>query len=183
VNFEEVVLKVVEILNRINIPYFLTGALAVVYYGEPRTTQDIDIVVEIQDKDIITLIKNFRSDFIISEESIKVAIRDRTMFNVLHKDMNFKIDFWVLGDDEFSRERILKRSKKNILGTEMYLPNAEDVIISKLEWFKMSNLDKHYFDAFGVYRIQKGNLDLEYINQWCKKKSVLKIWEKLRKEK
>ncbi|MDH5186594.1 MAG: hypothetical protein OEW70_05960 [candidate division WOR-3 bacterium] len=181
-NFEEVVLKAVEILNRINISYFLTGALAVVYYGEPRTTQDIDIVVEIQEKDIATLIKNFSDDFIIHEESIRAALRDRTMFNVLHKDMEFKVDFWILGDDEFSRERFLERSKKNILGTEMYLPSAEDVIISKLEWFKVSDIDKHYFDALGIYRIQKGNLDLDYINKWCKKKSVIKIWEKIQKE-
>ena len=64
----------------------------------------------------------------------------------------------------------------------MSLPTAEDVVISKLEWFKISDIDKHYFDALGIYRIQGENLDIEYITRWCSKKSIIKIWEKIQEE-
>ena len=181
-DIEAVTLKVVEILNRINIPYLVTGALSVVYYGEPRTTHDIDLVVQIKEKDISTIIKNFQDDFFISEESIRASIREGGMFNAVHKDTNFKVDFWILGADEFSSERFTRRIQTKILGTTMYLPTEEDVIINKLEWFKMSDIDKHYFDALGIYRIQGEKLDKEYINYWCKKKSTLKIWESISKE-
>lgn len=181
-NFEEVVLEVIEILNRMEIPYFLTGALAVDYYGEPRTTHDIDLVIEISKKDINVMIKNFQNDFFISEESIKVAIQEKSMFNAVHKETGFKVDFWMLGDDAFSKEMFTRRIKTRVLGTEMSLPTAEDVVIAKLEWFKTSDIDKHYFDALGIYRIQGENLDIEYVTRWCSKKSIIKIWEKIQEE-
>ena len=181
-NFEKVTLKAIEILDRINIPYFVTGALAVVYYGEPRTTHDIDLVVEIKEKNIDTLVKNFKKEFFIDEISITTAIQENSMFNIVHKDTGFKVDFWMLGEDNFSKERFARRTQVKILNTKIYLPTPEDVIIKKLEWYKMSDIDKHYFDAVGVYRIQKEKLDNNYIISWCRHKSVLNIWEKMQKE-
>ncbi|MGB9721405.1 MAG: hypothetical protein ACPL28_08020 [bacterium] len=181
-NFEEVVLKVIEILNQMDIPYFFTGAIAVVYYGEPRTTHDIDLVIVIKDSDVNTMIVNFEKEFFIDEVSIESAIKEKSMFNAMHKETGFKVDFWILGDDDFNQKRFMRRVKVEILGTTMYLPTAEDAIISKLEWFKMSDIDKHYFDALGIYRIQKEKLDMQYIDSWCKQKSTLEMWEKIQKE-
>lgn len=181
-NFEEVFLEVIEILNRTKIPYSLTGALAVDYYGEPRTTHDIDLVIEISEKDADVMIKNFQNDFFISGESIKAAIQEKSMFNAVHKETGFKVDFWMLGDDAFSKKMFARRIKTKILGTIMSLPTAEDIVITKLEWFKNSDIDKHYFDVLGIYRIQGENLDIEYITRWCSKKSIIKIWEKIQEE-
>lgn len=181
-NFDEVVLKVVEILNKMDIPYFLTGAMAVVYYGEPRTTYDIDLVIVMKNSDVKPMIENFEKEFFIDEISIETAIKEKSMFKAMHKETGFKVDFWILGDDDFSKKRFMRRVKVEILGTAMYLPSAKDAIISKLEWFKMSDIDKHYFDALGIYRIQKENLDMEYINNWCQKKSISEYWLKIQKE-
>lgn len=178
-NFEEVVLRVVNILNQQNIPYFVTGALAVVYYGEPRTTHDIDLVIEISNKDIDILVKLFEQEFSIDRVSIKAAIKEKSMFNAVHKDTGFKIDFWMVGDDAFYKKRFARRVHVYVLGTTMYLPTPEDVIVSKLEWFKMSEIDKHYFDALGVYRIQKGKLDVDYVDKWCTQKSTASIWKEI----
>lgn len=181
-NFDEVVFKVVDILTRINIPYLITGAVAVVYYGEIRTTHDIDLVVEINENDIKTLVQNFEPDFFIDETSIQNAIQEKSMFNALHKDTNYKVDFWTLTNDEYSRQRFLRRVKVNILGKTMFLPTPEDLIITKLEWFRQSDIDKHYLDAVGIYRIQKENLDKNYITYWCQKKSLLDLWQKIQNE-
>lgn len=181
-NFDEVVLKVVALLNKMDIPYFLTGAMAVVYYGEPRTTHDIDLVIVIKNSDVNTMIENFEKEFFIDERSIETAIDEKSMFNAVHKETGFKVDFWILGDDDFNKKRFMRRVKVEILGTTMYLPSAEDAIISKLEWYKMSDIDKHYFDALGIYRIQKGKLDMDYVTLWCRKKSILEYWLKIQKE-
>lgn len=178
-NYEEVVLKVVEILNRLDIPYFLTGAMAVVYYGEPRTTHDIDLMVEMKDEDVATLATCLEADFSIDQESISIARREGSMFNAIHKDTGFKVDFWMLGNDDFDRTRFARRVRVNILGTVIYLPTAEDAIISKLAWFKMSDIDKHYFDALGIYRIQKEKLDMEYISHWANLKSIMEFWKRI----
>lgn len=181
-NFEEVVLKVVEILNQMDIPYFFTGALAVVYYGEPRTTHDIDLVIAMKVNDVNAMIVNFEKDFFIDEVSIETAIKEKSMFNAMHKETGFKVDLWILGNDDFNKMRFSRRVKVEILGTAMYLPTAEDAIISKLEWYKISDIDKHYFDALGIYRVQKGDLNIEYINKWCERKSIRELWEKIRGE-
>ena len=181
-NFDEVVLKVIENLNKMDIPYFLTGAMAVVYYGEPRTTHDIDLVIAMKNSDVSTMIMNFEEDFFIDEVSIKTAIKEKSMFNAMHKETGFKVDFWILGDDDFSKKRFMRRVKVEILGTTMYLPTAEDAIISKLEWYKKSDIDKHFFDALGIYRIQREKLDMEYINNWCQKKSISEYWLEIQKE-
>lgn len=181
-NFDEVILKVVEILNQTKIPYFLTGAVAVIYYGEIRTTHDIDLVVAIKEKDIKTIVQNFEQDFFIDEISIKNAMQKQSMFNALHKDDNYKVDFWILSNDDYSRERFLRRVKVTIFNKTMFLPTPEDLIITKLEWFKQTDIDKHYFDVLGIYRIQKENLDKNYITNWCKKKSLLDLWQKIQTE-
>lgn len=178
-NLDEVVLRVVEILNKMDIPYFLTGAMAVVYYGEPRTTHDIDLIIVVKESDVNLMVINFEQDFYIDEFSIRTAIEEKDMFNAVHKETGFKVDFWILGEDDYNKERFKRRVQVNVLGTKIYLPTAEDAIISKLEWFKMSDIDKHYYDSLGIYRIQKGNLDIDYINNWWQKKSISKLWEKI----
>ncbi|MEO0103665.1 MAG: hypothetical protein ABIK40_05265 [candidate division WOR-3 bacterium] len=179
---EEVIKKVINILDKLNIPYLLTGALSVVYYGEPRATHDIDLVIQIKEDDITLLMKGFQDNFFIDEESIRNALKERSMFNAVHKDTNFKVDFWILTEDKFNKEMFNRRVKRNILGIEIYLPTPEDVIINKLEWFKMSNIDKHYYDALSVYCVQKDNLDIEYIKNCCKAKSILEIFERMEEE-
>ena len=178
-NYEDVVLRVIEILNRLDIPYFLTGAMAVVYYGEPRTTHDIDLIVEMKDEDVAALATSLEGDFALDEESISMARREGSMFNAVHKDTGFKVDFWMLGNDDFDRTRFARRVRVNILGTVIFLPTAEDAIISKLAWFKMSDIDKHYFDALGIYRIQKEKLDIEYINHWVNINSTIEFWKRI----
>ena len=67
--------KVVGVLEQLEIPYLVTGAVAAMAYGEPRLTNDIDIVAAIEEKHIADLLKAFPSDeFYISEETAKEAI-------------------------------------------------------------------------------------------------------------
>jgi len=178
-NFEQVTLNVVEKLNQSKISYMLTGALAVNYYGEPRTTHDIDLVVQIAENDIPVLIMLFEEDFFIDDESIRIALKEDSMFNIIHKEIGLKVDFWICGNDEFAREEFKHRIKVKALETEMWFPIAEDVIIRKLDWYKSSDIDKHYLDALGIFRIQKENLDTGYVTQWVSRKSTIKIWQKI----
>uniref|UniRef100_A0A7C6A8K0 Nucleotidyltransferase family protein n=1 Tax=candidate division WOR-3 bacterium TaxID=2052148 RepID=A0A7C6A8K0_UNCW3 len=180
--FEQLAVTVAENLQKSKIPYMITGALAVNYHGNPRMTHDIDLVAQITNLDIPKIKELFNNEFFVSEESINAALREFSMFNIIHKDTGLKIDFWILKGDEYSQEAFARRKLYPYQEIKISLATPEDMIISKLEWFKLSDIDKHYFDALGIYRIQKGNLDLDYINKWCKEKSVLKIWEKIRKE-
>jgi hypothetical protein len=160
----------------------LTGGLAVVYYGAPRTTHDIDVVILISPADIARIKDMLEPDFLVDEESIKAALREGSMFNAVHDETGFKVDFWMLKPDEYDRARFSRRVQVSVLGVAMSLPTAEDVIITKLDWFKQSEVDKHFSDARGIVAIQKGSLDTAYIARWCEAKSVLDLWHRLQRE-
>jgi hypothetical protein len=177
--YEAVLLKTVDVLARLRIPYMLTGALAVIYYGEPRTTHDIDLVAAISAADIARTKTELEPDFSVDEESIKAALREGSMFNAIHEDTGFKVDFWMLGRDEYDVARFSRRVQVKVLGVTMSLPTAEDVIIGKLNWFRQSDMDKHFSDALGVYRVQAGRLDRSYIEQWCGRQNTLHLWQRL----
>ena len=87
--------KVIEILNKLNLPYMITGAYAVSFYGEPRATYGIGLIIKIGLKDVEDFYNSFENKFYISRESINQAIEHKSMFNIIHFESNIKIDFWL----------------------------------------------------------------------------------------
>jgi hypothetical protein len=83
----------VEVLERLQIPYLVTGAIASIAYGEPRLTNGIDIVADIKRHHIQGLVEAFPScDFNVSEEAVRAAVRHRGQFNILHPSSGLKVD-------------------------------------------------------------------------------------------
>jgi hypothetical protein len=179
--FEQVAILSVEYLEKEKIPYMMTGALVVNYHGKPRMTHDIDFVVNITNKEIQKITELFNKDFFISEGSIRSALAENSMFNIIHKETGSKIDFWILKDDEYNKTAFARRKSYPYQEKEISLATPEDTIISKLEWYKMSDVEKHYFDAVNIYCIQGNNLDKNYITDWCQKKSLTELWRKIQK--
>lgn len=180
--FETALTQVAEALNRLNLPYMLTGAVAVTYYGAPRTTHDIDVVILIAPADIARIKSALEPTFSIDLESIKAALREVSSFNAIHEETGFKVDFWLLKDGEYDQTAFARRVRARLLGEDMFLPTPEDVIVAKLEWYRMSDIDKHYSDAQGVAAVQKGQLDAAYITRWCKAKSLSDLWHRIERE-
>ncbi|MFH1541712.1 MAG: hypothetical protein ABIE84_01310 [bacterium] len=168
-NEAEVLRKVIADLEELKIPYALTGGLAVSFYGRPRSTHDFDIIVQIPSGPsyIKKLLAAFGKEFYISEEGIIDAVLHQTMFNIIHHETGLKIDMWILKDSEYDREAFGRRKKMAALGTGISILAAEDMILNKLQWYKVSEIDKHLNDVRGVCEIQKGSLDKEYLKKWA----------------
>ena len=181
-DFEVVLLRVVDVFGRSRIPYMLTGGLAVVYYGAPRTTHDIDVVILISPADITRIKGMLEPDFLVDEESIRAALREGSMFNAIHDESGFKVDFWMRKGDDYGREAFARRKQYPYDHSLLSIATPEDVIITKLEWHRLSDIDKHYSDALGVYAVQKGSLDTAYIARWCEAKSLLDLWCRLQRD-
>jgi hypothetical protein len=180
--FETALTQVTGILNRLNLPYMLTGAVAVTYYGEPRTTHDIDIVILIAATDIARMKKALEPTFSVDETSIRAALREGSAFNAIHEETGLKVDFWMLKGGEYDRSAFGRRVSVRLLGVEMFLQAPEDVIITKLVWHRLSDVDKHYFDARGVAAVQRGRFDLEYLARWCESLYVSEFWHRIQHE-
>jgi hypothetical protein len=180
--FEELAVMIARRLSDAEIPYMLTGALAVNFYGKPRMTHDVDIVILITARDAQQVRQLFDQDFFVQEESIKAALREVSMFNIIHKDTGLKVDLWMRKDDDYSREALKRRVCVAYGQAQICLASAEDTIITKLDWYKMSDIGKHFSDAQGIYRIQKETLDVEYITRWCAAKGLADLWTKIQAE-
>lgn len=178
----DVLLLVCETLDKLKIDYMLIGAYAVSFYGRPRTTHDIDLNIVISFQDAKRIYDSFKDGFYVSKEAIDEAIECRSMFNIICNETMDKVDFWIIKDDEFDSARFARRKREKIREKSIFISSPEDTILTKLDWYKKSNIQKHYDDAFGIFQIQAGKLDLDYIRKWAKKLSFLETVTELIKK-
>lgn len=176
-------LKAITSFLKINkIPYMITGAWSAIYYGRPRASHDIDFVLELPSQDqkkAISVFEKLPETFFVQTESIKEAIDQRSIFNVIHLPSALKLDFWILTDDLFDKSRFSRRVKVKILGQPMNMASAEDTILQKLRWYKIGKIEKHLIDAAFVYQIQKNNLNKEYLADWARRLGLGKYLRQL----
>ena len=179
---EEVIKKVTLIFEEKTIPYMLTGGIAVNYYGRPRFTHDVDFVIQVRLKDAEEITRLFKKEFYVAIEGIVDAIEHQTMFNLVHLETGFKVDCWISKAEEYAQASFARRREEIIFDQAISISSPEDLIISKLDWYKKSGAQKHYEDVLGIFEIQKGRLDLNYIRKWAKHFSFLDMVEELLKK-
>jgi hypothetical protein len=167
--------------NDLEIPYFVTGSMASFLYGEPRLTQDIDIVADIQESHIPALLRSFpATEFYIDEFSIRRAILARSQFNIIHPSSGNKIDVIIPQEGPFDLGRFeRRRSVRTPDGLTIQYSSPEDIIISKLEFYREGRSDKHLRDIAGIIKISGEELDLGYIASVTQGKGLRRIWEEL----
>ncbi len=166
------------ILNALEIPYFVTGSQASIVYGEPRFTNDVDIVIELGIMQIPAFLKSFqRDDFYLSESAVQSAVERRGMFNLIDSMTGGKIDFIVAKNSDFERSRFARVRKLEFSATEsVSFASPEDVILKKMQWFMKDHSDRHVRDILGILRIQKDTVDLSYIQFWLQTLGVNDVW-------
>jgi len=178
---ENLLIKIASILRKFNIPYLVTGGIAVTVWGRPRTTFDIDIVVELKKADIFPLLKSLRAFSkvgYVDEEAAKQALKEKGEFNFIHPNTGLKVDFWVKKDTIFSEEEFKRKIVKKIKGEKIYFISPEDLILEKLLWYKQTSSTRQTEDIESILRISK--IDLGYIEKWAKKQSTLAIFRKIK---
>lgn len=175
----ELLEQVVLTFERLQIPYLITGSVASMAYGEPRLTNDIDLVAAIESKQIPELLAAFPSpSFYLSDEAMRAAITRQTQFNIIHPASGLKIDVMVRKDTPFDRSRFARA--RTLRPTETYpaaFASAEDVIIKKLEYYKAGGSDKHLRDITGMVKISGNEIDHAYIAEWADRLGLRAIWD------
>ncbi len=175
----DLLLEVTRRLDTLKVPYLITGGIAVSLWGKPRFTEDIDLIIGAQINNSKEIFKAFENDFYLSEEAITKALSFGGEFNIIHNKSGLKVDFWI-SKDEFTRLRFKNKKKKKLEGKPLFFSSAEDLILSKLLWFKESQSTRHLEDIVSIVKVQDKNLNYQYIRGWAKKLSVLEIFEELK---
>lgn len=160
-------------LERLDIPYYIGGSVASSTFGLPRATMDIDIVADIQKSHVKSLTAALQKEYYIDPDVLLRAIDRKSSFNIIHLGTMMKIDVFVLQNRPFDRQAF-QRKKLDALGEEpgeakFYFSSAEDIILSKLEWFKTGGevSERQWNDVIGVLKVQGDALDMDYLNKWA----------------
>lgn len=171
--------KVVEVFENLEIPYVVTGSVASMAYGEPRLTNDIDIVADIVEEQIPKIVAAFPADeFYLNKQAIREAIGHRNQFNIIHPGSGLKVDIILKQDTPFDNSRFGRA--RRIHPAESYQASfaaPEDVIIKKMEYYKEGGSDKHLRDITGILKISGEELDREYIAGWAQRLGLSEIWD------
>lgn len=182
---QELLTTVAAALDRLGIPYMLTGSVASSLYGEPRLTHDIDVIVRLAAEDAPRLAGSFRQPryYLDSADAIAEVVREASMFNLIDTESGDKVDFWILTASPFDDERFRRRVKVALFGASVWVPSPEDVILSKLSWSALAGgSEKQFQDALRVFEVQRASLDLSYCEKWAAHLGVTATWERLRAE-
>jgi hypothetical protein len=173
VNEQILLLDCVRRLNGAGVEYMLTGSMASNAWGIPRTTHDLDFVIQLPPSEVATFAGAFADpDYYLDERSIREAYRPPHQFNLIHVTSALKADFWLLGPDPFEQEMFARRVQDKWLGEVIWLATAEDVILHKLYWNKLTPSDRQLGDVAGVIQVQRGKLDEIYLRQWAEQLGV-----------
>ena len=174
---------IAHFLDAKKIPYMITGSWSSIYYGRPRASHDIDFVIELPIRDIDKTTQDFSrltDNFMVDIDTIKEAVENKSQFQVIHLPTMLKMDFWILTDQEFDKNRFSRRKKIKLFGDMMVMATPEDTIIQKLIWFSRGEIEKHLVDAAFVLQIQGKRLDQVYLQRWIKKLKLTKYYEMLK---
>lgn len=176
----EVLKDVTGRLDRAGIAYMITGSIATNFYTVPRMTRDIDIVVELAEDDLGRFISLFESDFYLDPETVREAVKNRGMFNVIQNEYVIKIDFIVRKDSRYRRREFSRRKKVTVDDQRLYLVAPEDLILSKLEWAKDSRSEIQLSDVRNLLKSLK-KLDQRYLTRWAKELGIAALYREVSK--
>jgi hypothetical protein len=182
---------VVAELERLGVRYYIGGSVAGSSYGYSRMTQDVDVVAELQMEHVKPLVESLQEAYYVNANTVADAIARRSCFNLIHNKTYFKIDIFASKNRDYNRaafQRIRKRALvKENPATEFFVASAEDVILSKLEWYRLGDeaSDRQWTDILKILEVQQHQVDRVYLQKWAVELDVSdllnKAWLELEK--
>lgn len=164
------------LLANAEVAYMIVGSIASTYHGPPRTTQDVDVVVELDDRSVSRLLESVdRGRYYVPDALAHAAVARGGQFNLVDLRTGWKIDLIVRRDRPFSREEFARRQRVVVEGVEAFMATAEDTVLSKLEWARMSESDRQVGDAASVLAVAGDQIDDTYLDRWAETLGIAKL--------
>lgn len=168
-------------LEQASIPYMVVGSFASNLHGMGRGTQDIDILISAGAEQIRTLLRNLpESTYYFDLDTALEACRRKSMFNVLDMNEGWKVDLIFQKPSPYHAQAFQRRMPAEIEKVPLMAATAEDTIVSKLEWAKLSDSSRQLEDVAGILKVQGNSLDRQYIDKWVHELGLDSQWERAR---
>lgn len=170
----------IEPLERIGVPYMVTGAVASVIYGDPRFTRDIDIVLALEVADLAKLESVFEGgDFYVPPREVLEAECGRVeggRFNVIHRGTALRADIYLAGSDPLHAWAFDRRLRIEVDEVDVWVAPIEYVILRKLQYYELSDSDRHLRDIAMMLRISGEKVDQESLTAWLSRLDLTDIY-------
>lgn len=166
----EVALRVAEALERLGVAYFLGGSLASSIQGEPRATNDIDLVVELPPGKVRALAGALGDEFDVDEQALADALRAGRSWNIFYLPLVMKVDLFPKGHAPFDESEFARRRPVELApGKRLFVKSPEDSILRKLLWFRQGGevSTQQWRDVLEILRVGAATLDREYLARWA----------------
>jgi hypothetical protein len=164
---------VAETLDELGVPYHIGGSIASTAFGIVRATNDADLIADLPAEVVSSFVTRLEAEYYVDEAAVRSAVSRRAGFNLIHLSTMLKVDVFVSRQTEFDRQ-VLARRVDVALSTDpdarrFPLSSPEDVILSKLDWFRRGGgtSERQWGDILGVIRVQSTDLDAAYLTRWA----------------
>jgi hypothetical protein len=168
-------------LEAASIEYMVVGSLASSFHGEPRTTLDIDIVIDPTAESLRRFVDSLpRGDYYVDENAAAEAFQRRSSFNVIELATSGKVDLIVRRDRPFSRTELERRVVRRLFDRDIPIATAEDTVIAKLEWAKAGESERQLRDVARILAVSGNVLDQGYLDRWIGQLDLEDAWDQAR---
>jgi hypothetical protein len=188
-SFENFLKMILSVLEQAGIDYMIGGAVAVWPWGEPRSTQDIDIVIHLGLEQINPLSEALEGvDIYLPPDIILENLHETRVdlpINAIHGASGYKAEMFLLREGDELRKAAFQRRVKVDFGSEIgeiFIHSPEDLIIYKMLYYSLSQQTKHIRDIGSIIKTRGDELDYEYIEKWAAIKQLTRIWQAIRRE-
>jgi hypothetical protein len=178
-NSNQLVLKVLRVLEKHDVDYMVVGSLSSNAYGIARSTKDADFVIELGDRSIAPVSADLLPELKLDPQMVLESVTLTSRFIARTDDSAFKIELFLLTNDPHDQARFTRRQSQPFLEATAMLPTPEDVVIQKLRWFGRIRRAKDLDDCRNVLAVSRPLLNLDYIRGWCDQHGTREQFEKL----
>jgi hypothetical protein len=176
-NATDVLRRITTALDDAHIDYMLTGSFASAYHGAPRSTQDIDFVIQATPEQLKALVQVLpETQYYVDLTGALEAHRRQSMFNVIDLDSGWKIDCMLRKSRPFSVEEFSRRHRVILHGVSIFITSIEDLIVAKLEWSRLAQSQRQIEDVAAILRVRFGAMDRGYTQKWIEQLDLSKQW-------
>jgi hypothetical protein len=187
-NIFEALDVVVQAFDDLGIRYQIGGSVASSAYGIARATLDVDLVADIGENQIHSLVGRIHGSYYVDEDRVRDAIARRTSFNIIHLESMIKVDVFILKLHPYDQAAFARARLENLEEGESsrrhYLSSPEDVILNKLGWYRQGGgvSERQWNDVLGVLKVQRSSLDRGYLNRWAEELNLVDLLSRALKD-
>ncbi len=182
----DVAMRVANAIELAGGTYFVGGSVASSLQGEPRATNDVDVVVDVPLGRIDVLVSALGPDFEVDRDMLRDAILNARSCNIFYLPVLMKVDLFGLGTSPYDETEFARRRRVVVrdTGESLVVKSPEDTVLRKLLWYRMGGdvSDRQWRDVCEVLRVSGESMEFPYLEAWASRLAIEDLLRRARNE-